>query len=347
VPATGGANGTTDPNARELDGGAEPEGKWVNVTANLAGLRSACGNLSLVAAHPTEDMIVAAVANRGLWATRDGGQSWKALGLGALSSKVDNHCMSIVFDPEDPNLFWESGINGQVNVLKTIDAGKHFFDFDILNYVESLSVDFTDPDRQTLLLGGHDTKQEIKRSTDGGKTWTEIGMNFPDSADVSTFPLIVDSNVFLMGSPIHSDGDSGIYRSDDAGDSWTLVNEVGGQAPPLLTSDKLIYWAAPNGRGLVMSADRGETFNVVVGPNLLQSFSPVELPRGRVAAVSAHHIVVSEDKGAHFRFATSALPFQINGFTYSPAQKAFFVWHSTCADDNDVPRNAIARYDFE
>ena len=338
---------TPDPGASELDGGSEPEGKWQNVTANLAGLRSACGNLSLVAAHPTEDMVVAAVANRGLWATTDGGKSWKALGLGALSTEVNNLCTSIVFDPKDPNVFWESGINGLVGVLKTVDAGKHFTGFDVLNYVESLSVDFSDPDRETLLLGGHETLQEIKRSTDGGKTFEEIGAQFPASADVTTFPLVLDANTYLMGSPVHSGGQAGIYRSDDAGDTWSLVSPIGGQNPPLLSSDGLIYWSLPKAGGLVKSSDRGQTFSVVVGANLLQTFTPVELPGHRVAAVSARHIVVSSDQGEHWRFATTALPYAIAGFSYSPAQKAFFVWHSTCADDNSVPRNAIERFDFE
>jgi len=44
------------------------QGNWVNVTSNLAGMASECGNMTYVSAKPNEDLVIAGVAQRGLWA---------------------------------------------------------------------------------------------------------------------------------------------------------------------------------------------------------------------------------------------------------------------------------------
>ena len=64
--------------------------QWVNVTANLAGLPSECGNMCLLSAVPGQDRIIAGIAKRGLWQTTDGGATWTALGQGANSESIDN-----------------------------------------------------------------------------------------------------------------------------------------------------------------------------------------------------------------------------------------------------------------
>lgn len=47
--------------------------QWENVTANLAGLPSECGNMCLLSAVPGQDKIIAGIAKRGLGQTTDGG----------------------------------------------------------------------------------------------------------------------------------------------------------------------------------------------------------------------------------------------------------------------------------
>ena len=74
-------------------------GNWVNVTSNLAGMTSECGNMTFVSAKPDEDLMIAGVARRGLWGSRDGGMSWHQLGLGGGSATVINRTGSIIYDP--------------------------------------------------------------------------------------------------------------------------------------------------------------------------------------------------------------------------------------------------------
>ena len=351
TPASGGqsgagGNGAVNPRG-ELDGGVEPKGKWLNVTSNLAGLNSGCGNLSLVSAHPTLDMLIASVAARALWGSTDGGESWHGLGLGALSTAVENQATTILYDPAAPEVFWESGINGPVGIVKSIDSGKHFSRRGQTNYNEVISIDFSDPDRNTQVVGGHGQKQVIFRSNDSGVTWDDIGKQFPAGADASTYPLVIDATTYLMGAPEQVGGKSGIYLTTDAGATWSQVSPLGGYGAPLVASDATIYWASPKGGGLVKSTDSGDSFTQVVGAGLLQSFSPLELPDGKLVAVSASHIVASSDHGKTWRFVSAKLPYVIAGYTYSVPQKAFYIWHATCSGASPVPKDAIMRFDFD
>src|SRR5438105_13373508 len=79
--------------------------QWVDVTGNLAGMPSECGNLCLLSVVPGEDRIIAGVAKRGLWQTVDGGGKWSALGQGAGSDSIVNRPSRILYDPAHPGVF--------------------------------------------------------------------------------------------------------------------------------------------------------------------------------------------------------------------------------------------------
>src|SRR5262245_5131095 len=73
---------------------------WVNVTGNLAFQPTECGNMSYVSAKPGSDIVIAGVAQRGLWYNR-GGNTWTPLGTGTGSDRITNRTSSIVYDPQD------------------------------------------------------------------------------------------------------------------------------------------------------------------------------------------------------------------------------------------------------
>src|SRR2546422_7722358 len=82
--------------------------QWVNVTGNLAGMPSECGNLCLLSVVPGQDRVIAGIAKRGLWQTTDGGATWTQLGQGEGSDAIVNRPSRILYDPTDPKIFWES-----------------------------------------------------------------------------------------------------------------------------------------------------------------------------------------------------------------------------------------------
>src|SRR3954464_2789355 len=104
----------------------QAEAQWVNATANLAGMPSECGNLCLLSPVPGEDRIIAGIAKRGLWQTKDGGTTWEARWKGTGSDAIVNRPSRILYDPSNKNTFWESGIYNSFGIYKTTDGGQTF-----------------------------------------------------------------------------------------------------------------------------------------------------------------------------------------------------------------------------
>jgi hypothetical protein len=193
-------------------------GSWVNVTSNLAGMSSQCGNMTYVSAKPNEDLMIAGIALRGLWGSTDGGTNWHQLGSGSGSAAITNRPGSIIYDPVRPNVFWESGIYSSNGVYRTNNDGNAFQALGSIGHNDTVSVDFTDRNRQTLLAGGHEQKQTVYRTQDGGNTWANVGVNLPAGTAFSSYPLVINSKTFFAGCfPSWGGGTGGIYQSNDRG----------------------------------------------------------------------------------------------------------------------------------
>jgi hypothetical protein len=320
-------------------------GAWKNATGNLANMTSECGNLGLVSAQPGSDMVVAGVAQNGLWATHDGGATWTALGTGSGSATITNRISSIVWDPDDPTTFWESGIYNAGGVYKTTDNGVTFEWLGNITHNDSVSVDLTDPDRKTLLAGSHETAQKLFLSTDSGATWNDIGASLPAGSGYCTSTLVLDADHFLVGC---SGSANGIYRSVNHGGSWTQVGTAGVWAQPLVASDGSIYWVGSQGGVQKGDADGMSFAGVADGTIAATVIAPTtmaELPDGRVVVVGPNHLQVSGDHGASWQPLGDPLPVTGGGYngasgvTYSAMTKTFFVWHWDCS--NNVQADAI------
>lgn len=350
-----GSVGTTT--AGDEGGASVPTGSWSSVAANLAGMPSQCGNMSYVSAKPDEDLLIAGIALDGLWASRDGGGSWQALGPGSdASAPITNRTSSIVYDPQDTTRYWESGIYNAGGVYETTDDGATFIELGDVHHCDLVSIDFTDPNRQTLLAGGHEQSQTLYRSTDGGMTWSPVGGSLPPNTNC-TFPLVIDVQTHLVGCGGYGGGATGVYRTTDGGSTWTSTTTLGGTNAPLVASDGSIYWSSAGATGLARSTDQGQTWSsVVASPNVLGSYTPIELPDGRIATIGpssgTQYVLVSADHGVTWSPASAALPSSYSpvGVAYSSQRKAFFVWHFTCAttQGNDpVPSDAVISFAFD
>jgi len=323
---------------------------WTNVTSNLANLSSECGNMASVFVKPDEDLLIAGVARLGLWGSRDGGGSWQPMTADAGAGNIINRPSSLVFDPQNSMKFWESGIYNGQGVFVTADDGATFAPLGNVTSNDLVSVDFSDPNRQTLLAGGHETSQKLFRSIDGGMTWTNVGAGLP-AGSYCTHPLIISGQVYLVGCA-GGGGPSGVYTTTDAGGTWTQMTASGGSEAPLRASDSSIYWSSPNDRGLTRSTDNGLHWADTVGANVISSSHPIELPDGRLATISAPHtIVISSDHGVSWTpVPGGALPYSdAVGLVYSQPRKAFYTWRLTCGFNGPVPvpADAIMRFAFD
>jgi photosystem II stability/assembly factor-like uncharacterized protein len=288
--------------------------------------------LTLLSAMPRSDTVLAAVGLKGLW-TNSGGSRW--VHLGSPTTNRITHPSWIVYDPVRAGVFWESAIYGGGGVFQTTDNGNTFRQLGSLQHNDYVSVNFRDPERQTLLAGGHEQSQAVHLSSDSGKTWTNIGSNLPANTGFSSFPLIINSVTYLVNSQAGANRMAGIYRTTNGGDSWRRVSDQGPSAPPLVTANRTIYWPA-NG-GLLKSTDAGSTWTHVGSD--LRAITPIELSDGKLVAVATDNLVISADGGVRWSPFGAPLPYTPVGLIYSDGRRSFLIWRSDCGVV--VPRDAI------
>ena len=318
-----------------------PLGPWVDVTANLTNMASECGNMSIVKAHPALDEVIAGVAGNGLFVNPPGTDQWVPLGTGG-GTRVTNRGAAIVFDPADPQRFWESGSYGAPGMVRTADGGQTFEALGGIDHLDAMSVDLTDPEHRTILVGAHE-RPELYRSIDGGASFTNIADRLPADVGSSMQPLVLGPDVHLVGT--FGAAQSGIYRTTDGGGTWQLASDLDVYNPPLVASDGAIYWLTVGDGGVVRSTDGGVTWNHVHRGGLESGV--VELPNGRLASIADSEVVVSADQGATWMPAGGPkLPFAEvpSGITYSPTRNAVYVWRADCT--SVLPAGAIQRLDL-
>src|SRR5205085_302508 len=135
--------------------------------------------------------------------------------------------------PGRPNVFYIGVNNG--GVWKTDDYGRTWqslFDEQPTGSVGAIAVAPSAPD--TIYVGSGEGLQRpdlstgdgIYKSTDGGQTWLHLGLR----AGQQIGAIIVDPKdanrilVAVLGHPYGPNEERGVFRSADAGESWTRVN---------------------------------------------------------------------------------------------------------------------------
>jgi uncharacterized protein (TIGR03437 family) len=143
--------------------------------------------------------------------TTDGAVNWNNSGKGLPASSM----IALVIDPNNPmSLYAEVGaVSMNSAVYKSSDAGKNWIrvDVGIVTRARPLAVA---PGNSNIIFVG--TSSGLRKSVDGGASWTESGLNV---ADVSA--LIIDPKNPLncyAGTPL------GIYKSIDGGSNWNTFN---------------------------------------------------------------------------------------------------------------------------
>jgi photosystem II stability/assembly factor-like uncharacterized protein len=184
----------------------------------------------------------------GVWKTTDGGADWQPVSDGFFKT---GSVGAIGISESDPNVIYvgmgESPIRGNVSygdgVYKSTDAGKTWKNVGLRDsqQISRVRVHPRNPDIVYVAAQGHvfgpNQERGIFRSVDGGKTWTKV-LYKGDRAGATD--LVIDPsnpNVLYAGlwhvyrTPysLESGGPtSGLFKSTDAGDTWTDLTRNAG-----------------------------------------------------------------------------------------------------------------------
>jgi len=218
----------------------------------------------------------------GAYKSTDAGETWEHIGL----TETQN-IARIRIHPDNCDVAWvaafgkHSANNPERGIFKTTDGGATWRN--VLNKSDGaggvdISVDVTNPDviyaaiweawRRSwgMSSGGEDSG--LYKSTDGGESWTEITANIGLSAGpVGKIGVAVSpANPNRVWVLVEHEPDGGVWRSDDAGESWERVNEERKLRQRAFYYTRI--YADPNDEdvmyalntGLYRSRDGGETF---------------------------------------------------------------------------------------
>jgi photosystem II stability/assembly factor-like uncharacterized protein len=182
----------------------------------------------------------------GVYRSRDGGKTWKHVGL-ADAQQIPQ----LAIDPKDPNRVFAAvlghpfGANEQRGVFRTLDGGatwQRVLYIDPSIGANSIAIDPVHPDivyagLWQARLGPWEDDNEYERaggglykSSDGGKTWKKLAGGLPANTvevNVALAPsrpsrLYAALSTTDRSSYGHSKGNA-LYRSDDAGATWTAI----------------------------------------------------------------------------------------------------------------------------
>lgn len=237
----------------------------------------------------------------GLWKTEDAGQRWKNISdgffemgsVGAVAvSTLNPNIVYVGMGEHAPRGVMTSYGDG---VYKSTDAGKTWkhMGLETTHHISRIIIHPTNPDIVYVAaqgqLYGPNKERGIYKSTDGGKTWkntlfvnnltgcSELSMdaNYPEIMYAAMWEHQRKPNMVISGGE-----GSGLYKSTDAGETWTemtegLPKEKGKMAISVspANSNKVFALIESDSNqdkgGLFVSNNAGKSWSMVSGDNRL------------------------------------------------------------------------------
>ena len=142
-------------------------------------------------------------------------------------------------------------------------------------------------------------RTKLMRSTDGGITWREIVQGLGDETEKLGRVAIAPSNARIM---YLSTGTSGMYRSDDRGDSWTLRNNgllsLAFSQIAISPRSPGVVLAGGTSRGMYRSTDGGRLWEPTGFTGRVTAMTFLADGSRAVIGTAAGEVLVSDDDGA-------------------------------------------------
>jgi photosystem II stability/assembly factor-like uncharacterized protein len=271
---------------------------WKATTADLVSKeKPGFGGVSgVLVDHATGDVFVY-LSERGLYQSKDQGQTWARLGRGPTRGRTEQPgCLQLDPSGKGKRLVVATVYGGPVAVGALDGEAWQYLD-NKSSHIDWCAVDWGDPEMKFVLALKHESGGTLLASGDGGKTFTEVGKGYgpawifdPSTAVVAeaktkdrakpgllrttdsgkTFQNCGDFGATALprqrGEAVYWLTDSGLIRTTDTGKTWEKVGEVkDGRYGPIFGKDAKQLFIL-TGAGVVESADGGLTFGKPIAP---------------------------------------------------------------------------------
>jgi photosystem II stability/assembly factor-like uncharacterized protein len=165
----------------------------------------------------TQEPVILAATNTGLYRSTDPAKGWQKLSFG----NFDSRATSISTTPRQPETIWVGTASS--GALVTRDNGTTWRQVEGIPRDVPVNVIAQDPQRPDYVYVG--TKQALFMSHDGGATWRVRGGNLPfgDFTSILVNPRNGDE-IFAGNAYQISEIGGGVYRSTNAGQSWARID---------------------------------------------------------------------------------------------------------------------------
>ena len=254
----------------------------------------------------------------GMWKSTDAGKSWQHIGL-EDTVKIT----SIVVDPADPNLVLVSALGDTTRhgggVYRSTDGGQTWTNvLKPADYDGARDLEYAYDNPSVMLAatqgtggagpgggggGGRGARSKpplVFKSTDEGKTWTEIKIPpFPGRVALAVAMHTKGQRMYIVGNSIEQG--SGLYRSDDGGGTWQhmagkdtrISNGQGAYSSGVFVDSQnpdIVYTMST---AMYRSTDGGATFQPFKGAPGGEDYHKLWID-----PTNGHRMLVGSDQGA-------------------------------------------------
>jgi photosystem II stability/assembly factor-like uncharacterized protein len=251
------------------------------------------GRVSALAIDPTNnDVVFLGAGDGGVWKTTDGGSTWNpvtdempSLSIGSIAIAASNHNVIYVGTGEG-NVIGSGGAAFDAyygaGILKSTDGGNtwahipgpfagptnsasHFGGA----YIPSIAVK---PDNENIVLAGvymysAGWKSGIYRSTDGGNNWTQVLLQGTSSSAPAMELYFVDTTTVLasVGNSPSQSAYWGVYKSTDAGATWTKINGTVPNTLPTVNTGRMALAVVPGNANIIYAGVANDSTDGLLG----------------------------------------------------------------------------------